>query len=57
MAKISGLVIDGYTLVVEYNGGLEIEAVYIGHSGGVNVWPILCDSIRLKIFDQVFKNT
>ena len=50
---ISGIKIEGYSLTVETQD-LDIVRCYIGQ-GGVNVWHILKDDFRLKVFDEVFK--
>ena len=54
MAAVSGIYVSGYSFDVEYNV-LDIVAVYVG-GGGINVWPILDNKIRLAIFDEVFKS-
>jgi hypothetical protein len=56
MATISGIRVNGYNFDVEYDfQSLDIQRVYVGY-GGIDVWPILCDNIKLKIFDEVFKS-
>jgi hypothetical protein len=55
MAVISGIRVDSYTVVVETDDG-DIKRLYIGNRGGVNVWPILNDEFRLKVFAAVFDN-
>lgn len=55
MAGISGIKIDGYCFDVEYDT-LDITAAYLD-GGGINLWPILNNTIRLAIFDEVFKDT
>ena len=55
MAVISGIRVDGYTVVVETDDG-DIKRLYVGNNGGVNVWPILNDEFKLNVFDAVFGN-
>lgn len=54
MATISGIRVDGYTFCIEHDT-LDIKRAYIGFGGGIDVWPILADRVRLAIFDQAFK--
>jgi len=51
---VSGIKVEGYIFHVEYDV-IDIKRVYLGH-GGYDVWPILANRVRLKIFDEIFKN-
>lgn len=52
---VSGVKIDSYTVTVIHNK-FDIEQLYMGN-GGVNIWPILNNEFRLKVFNLLIKKT
>ena len=56
MSVVSGLRVGSHTFSVEYiYDDLEIKRAYLG-GGGIDIWPLLRDEIKLAIFDEIFTN-
>lgn len=47
-------VIDGFMVHIEYDDN-DITGCFMGWQSSLNVWRVLNDDFRLKVFDEVFK--
>ena len=54
MTHISGIVMGSYSFDVDLKDS-DIQAAYL-YGGGVNIWPILSDEVKLFIFDEALKD-